>query len=311
MQLFLHILKMTWLTVASGLDIIHHQDRTGEASAGKLKIGKGRSWKICSWTWWFHWEIKAFAGQSGGAHDWDAKNTVLGSLWPSPNQKWKLIWRKTWGETFQKKINKVKKRVLMLFFHVGQLWVIFSKRRNALRLDFWVAWHVFLHRSMYLIMIFLLPMTPFFQSLFSMCQGSTLIPSWGVSSYTNVPTMIYELLCTRYQSVPCGTRTVSTKKTCEIYYTYFESGFFFGEKDALAFQLFPGIYCKFVLRQGLPLPSTLPKHQGVPLRLKWQKLGLGSSAMFQWNDCPPHHDGKPLGIRDPSPRPTISERVLW
>ena len=45
MQLFLHILKMTWLTVASGLDIIHHQDRTGEASAGKLKFWEGEELK--------------------------------------------------------------------------------------------------------------------------------------------------------------------------------------------------------------------------------------------------------------------------
>jgi len=52
MQLFLHILKMmqilhffhTWLTVASSLDIIH-QDRTGEASAGKLKFGEGEELK--------------------------------------------------------------------------------------------------------------------------------------------------------------------------------------------------------------------------------------------------------------------------
>lgn len=95
--------------------------RTGlvKQALGSLSFGKGRSWKICSWTPWFRGEIKAFAGESGGSHDWDAKNTVFyvsGSLWPSPNQKWKLIWRKTWGEIFQKKINKVKKRVLMLNF---------------------------------------------------------------------------------------------------------------------------------------------------------------------------------------------------
>ena len=80
MQLFLHFLKMmqilqflhTWLRVASG------QDRTGEASAGKLNFWEGEfAERFAAEPDGSMVKSRRFAGESGGSHDWDAKNTVL------------------------------------------------------------------------------------------------------------------------------------------------------------------------------------------------------------------------------------------
>ena len=251
MQLFLHILKMmqilhffhTWLRVASSLDIIH-QDRTGEASAGKLKFWEGEEF------------AERFAAEPDGSIAKSRRLLVkveglmtgmrrtlcfmvheVCDRHPTKSKNW--FKGKLWVRSCKRNSIRSKSESWCWIFDVGQLWVIFSKRRNVLRLDFWMAWHVVftLHRSMYWILIFMLPMTRFFQSLFSMCQGSTLIPSWGVSSYTNVPTMIYELLYTRYRVYPVESYCIYKKEMWNL--LYFESGFFFGEKDA--FQLFPGI----------------------------------------------------------------------
>lgn len=88
---------------ASGLD--NHQDRVGEASAGKLKFwGWGVERFAADFqtfhhkTPWFHGEIKAFAGESGGSHDWDVKNTVLWSLWPSQHLGWDLPKENQYGQ---------------------------------------------------------------------------------------------------------------------------------------------------------------------------------------------------------------------
>lgn len=127
-----------------------------------------------------------------------------------------------------------------------------SSQNGGMFWDWIFGWHDMffsLHRSMYWILIFMLPMTRFFQSLFSMCQGSTLIPSWGVSSYTNVPTMIYELLYTRYRVYPVESYCIYKKEMWNLLYLFWIWFLFWGKGCISAFSrhlsLFYGKNCHF------------------------------------------------------------------